>query len=97
MAGCRETTMSKRTWPKPPKPDPNAGNVCTGWRVSEPDETPMHDRGISGAAPSWESPRPTPTLCKHGLGSCETCGTTTRREARHTTSGGKGAVARLKR
>ena len=39
---------------------------------------------------------PTVTSCKHGKGSCE-CGTHDRRDALHSTKGGQGAVARLRR
>ena len=35
------------------------------------------------------------TCCKHGAGECETCGTTDRRDYKHKTVGGKGAVARI--
>ena len=35
------------------------------------------------------------TVCKHGVGECETCGTTATRDAIHTTVGGRGVVARL--
>jgi hypothetical protein len=37
------------------------------------------------------------TTCKHGVGECETCGTTATRDAIHTTVGGRGVVARIKR
>lgn len=40
---------------------------------------------------------PDNTLCKHGVGECETCGTTNTRDAIHTTVGGRGVVARIKR
>jgi len=83
----------KKTWPKPPKPED--GNVCGGFSVGTPNEIPMFDRGKSGMAPSWETPRLEPAICKHGKGSCEACGTTNRRDVAHTTEGGRGAVARL--
>lgn len=38
---------------------------------------------------------PDATCCKHGGGSCETCGTTNRRDHKHKTNGGKGLVARI--
>lgn len=37
------------------------------------------------------------TKCKHGYYDCETCGTSDRVDALHTTKGGKGAVGRIKR
>ena len=37
------------------------------------------------------------TKCKHGLGDCEECGTTDRRDVLHTTRGGEGRVAKLRR
>lgn len=37
------------------------------------------------------------TSCKHAPGSCEKCGTTDRRDALHTTRGGHGAVAGLRK
>jgi len=37
------------------------------------------------------------TCCKHGHDECERCGTTNRRDAKHTTVGGKGLVARIER
>ncbi len=40
---------------------------------------------------------PPRTSCKHGAGDCEECGTTDRRDVGHTTIGGQGAVARLRR
>jgi hypothetical protein len=82
------------TWPKLPKPHDN--NVCTGW-CTHGDPVPMHARGRSGAEPGWESRGTEPTVCKHGLGSCEECGTTNRRDAVHTTKGGKGTVGRIRR
>lgn len=36
------------------------------------------------------------TSCKHGPGDCEACGTTDRRDVKHTTRGGKGVVAALR-
>ena len=36
------------------------------------------------------------TRCKHGAADCPRCGTTSRRDAVHTTIGGHGAVARIK-
>ena len=37
----------------------------------------------------------TNTACKHGVGECELCGTTGRRDQRHSTEGGVGVVGRL--
>jgi hypothetical protein len=39
---------------------------------------------------------PPKTACKHGLGDCEICGTSSRRDYRHKTVGGKGVIARIK-
>lgn len=39
---------------------------------------------------------PEKVRCKHGKGSCETCGTTNRRDSVHTTEGGLGAVGKLR-
>jgi len=44
---------------------------------------------------AWGIANPAPTVCKHGEGSCEECGTTNRRDMPHTTVGGRGAVGRL--
>jgi hypothetical protein len=38
---------------------------------------------------------PDTTSCKHGTGSCETCGTSNDRDVRHRTKNGRGEVARL--
>ena len=35
------------------------------------------------------------TRCKHGVGECELCGTTAKRDALHATAGGVGVVGRL--
>jgi hypothetical protein len=35
-------------------------------------------------------------LCRHGGGSCESCGVTDRRDFPHRTVGGRGAVGRLR-
>lgn len=46
----------------------------------------------------WTGPMPVvpnTAQCKHGLGDCETCGTTNRRDVLHTTEGGRGAVGKL--
>jgi len=43
---------------------------------------------------SWGWPKAI-TSCKHGLGECEVCGTTDRRDVRHATRGGAGAVGQL--
>lgn len=40
---------------------------------------------------------PPSTACKHGRLSCEVCGTSDRRDAVHTTQGGAGKVACLRR
>lgn len=37
------------------------------------------------------------TACKHGKESCETCGTSIRRDYPHKTSDGKGVIARIRR
>lgn len=45
---------------------------------------------------SYEPPEVV-TRCKHGPDPCERCGTTERRDARHTTVKGRGKVARALR
>ena len=41
----------------------------------------------------WDSPvYDGATRCKHGIASCEECGTSRRRDARHTTVNGRGKV-----
>jgi hypothetical protein len=40
---------------------------------------------------------PSDTRCKHGDADCEACGTTSKRDALHTTRGGRGVVGRLGR
>ena len=36
------------------------------------------------------------TACKHGAKDCEICGTSSRRDVKHRTVGGKGLIARIK-
>ena len=43
----------------------------------------------------YEVVEPT-TACKHGTEDCEACGTTSRRDAKHSTVGGKGLIGRIK-
>jgi len=49
------------------------------------------DYGISFDVPS---PKPS-TACKHGLGECEQCGTSERKDMLHTTTRGVGKVGKL--
>lgn len=44
----------------------------------------------------WGFVIPHTTSCKHGDGDCDECGTSDRRDVKHTTRGGKGVVGRLK-
>lgn len=37
------------------------------------------------------------TACKHGTSHCEVCGTTDYADVKHTTVGGKGLIARLRK
>ena len=37
------------------------------------------------------------TTCKHGVGNCDVCGTNERTDKKHTTVGGTGLVARLRK
>lgn len=83
----------KKLWPTPPSPPDD--NACTGFRVGESRETPMHSRNRTGEAPTWDSMPVELTVCKHGKGSCEECGTTNRRDSVHTTEGGRGAIGRI--
>lgn len=39
---------------------------------------------------------PDTTACKHGTHDCEICGTSSRRDVKHQTVGGKGLIARIK-
>lgn len=55
---------------------------------------------VGGAVP--EGPEsvlvvPPSTACKHGRYECDACGTSDRRDAVHTTQGGAGKIARLRR
>jgi hypothetical protein len=84
--------MPTKTWPKPPPPAPQDGTF-----VDDVSEIPMVNRGPNGAAPTYNSPRIETTLCKHGKGSCEACGTSNRRDTVHTTKGGLGAVGKLRK
>jgi hypothetical protein len=44
----------------------------------------------------WLDPIPPVTACRHGKGDCARCGTTDRRDVKHSTIGGRGAVGRLR-
>jgi hypothetical protein len=44
----------------------------------------------------WLDPLPPVTRCKHGPGDCERCGTSDRRDVRHSTVKGRGAVGILR-
>jgi hypothetical protein len=75
-------TRVKR-WPKAPEPPPEPPKgFCT--------------QPVDGPTPTWPTNRQSGAACKHGEGSCETCGTTDRREVVHTTEGGLGAVGKLR-
>ncbi len=39
---------------------------------------------------------PDTTKCKHREGACEKCGTTDRRDVKHTTKDGRGRVAQIR-
>lgn len=86
----------KAKWPELPQPPPETAYLGTTWVEDAPNEIPMFDRRPNGEAPGYNSPKIPPSVCKHGEGSCEECGTTNRRDAVHTTTAGKGAVARLR-
>lgn len=88
--------MTTKRWPQVPKNEKDDGNVCTGFRVHDVNEIPMVDRGKTGEPPAYDSPRIDPTVCKHGKGSCEECGTSNRRDTVHTTESGLGAVGKLR-
>lgn len=54
--------------------------------------------GFAGSQWGWElEPKEPTTACKHGHDECELCGTTNRRDALHTTVGGRGLFSRLTR
>lgn len=75
--------MSAKRWPKAPD-------------VPDGEATPSPGAYGGARVDSW-APVPPKTRCKHGAGDCEGCGTTDRRDVEHTTIGGRGAVARLRR
>jgi hypothetical protein len=45
----------------------------------------------------WLEPDPPMVACKHDHDECERCGTTNRRDVKHRTINGRGAIARLGR
>lgn len=61
------------------------------------DRGPVEVDCFGGWSIELDPPEKNNTTCKHGLEECERCGTTDRRDARHTTVGGRGLVARLER
>ena len=69
------------------------------WPHAPSYDPPMADRQPDGGSgrdfDGWCVEIPHTTSCKHGPGSCETCGTTNRRDTFHTTKGGRGVVSRL--
>ena len=71
------------TMPLPPSGGPGIVTCSSLFEV--------HDGGDPVPAP------PPVTSCKHGLGDCERCGTSDARDVRHSTRGGRGAVARIRR
>ena len=87
-------TRKKKPWPDPRL----AAFDCFSGADLFP--TPLRDADRHGTRTGqdmygWGAPNPSPTVCKHGEGSCEECGTTNRRDMPHTTVGGRGAVGRL--
>jgi hypothetical protein len=40
---------------------------------------------------------PDTTRCKHGTSDCKKCGTSNRRDVTHSTEGGRGKIARLRK
>jgi hypothetical protein len=54
------------------------------------------NRGQANRSFDFPTYVPQNTACKHGLEDCEICGTTSRRDVRHATVGGKGLIARLR-
>jgi hypothetical protein len=73
--------MSTKPWPTPP-----------------PEKYDRFDDNPGAGWNDWYmSVIPPRARCKHGDGSCETCGTTDRRDYKHKTLGGKGIVARIPR
>ena len=45
----------------------------------------------------WFTPEPENTRCKHSAEECSLCGTSNRRDAKHTTKNGRGAVGSIRR
>ncbi len=54
------------------------------------------EASLAAAQRDWNYEPPPVTVCKHKRGDCAECGTTDRRDAVHTTQGGRGVVGRLK-
>jgi hypothetical protein len=58
--------------------------------------TPKGTKPVVFAGFDWsctiEEPK---TICKHGVYSCDICGTSDRRDTLHTTKGGSGVVGKL--
>lgn len=86
--------MPTKSWPRPPViVDCFSGALYPG-------SVPLRDAGRKGETGvdmyGWGTPIPDQTVCKHGEGSCEACGTTNRRDVVHTTTGGRGAVGQLR-
>lgn len=77
-----------------PEPFPEPPVALSDLRAGDPPEDMLplaeHRRVIDAR----NAARP---ACKHGLGDCSKCGTTSTRDRIHTTKGGKGSVARIKR
>lgn len=57
--------------------------------------TDLYDQGAV-VGEYMMAPPPSKTACKHGVGECELCGTTDKRDVKHTTVSGRGKIARMK-
>jgi len=58
-------------------------------------DTSQETELIGATSLEWMPEDESRTACKHGRTECERCGTTDRRDVRHTTRNGRGVVASL--
>ena len=86
---------------KKKKPWPDGPRIVDCFMGADVTPRPLREEGRMGQAGvdiyAWGIANPAPTVCKHGEGSCEECGTTNRRDMPHTTVGGRGVVGRLRK
>jgi hypothetical protein len=92
---CEGRTMKskkKKPWLNPPR-------IVDCFSGADATPSPLREEGRTGQSGvdifGWGRTNPAPTVCKHGEGSCEECGTTNRRDMPHSTTGGLGSIGRL--